>query len=277
MTNMIGRGPAVEARAWETSRHSRRRRVGRDEAVALGSLYRTLAGVFSFPDACLVANVRREVVGAVLAHKRQFLPAGLAAPLRALGTAWRSASFDELAYEHSRLFLGSAPVALREGGYGDGMRYAGQPMDLADINGFYIAFGFGPPAEAASPPDHLGTELEFMSLLYLKTAYALDRRKQEQAQITREAMGKFLQDHLGRWVGAFRAAVVDADAVPAYRAAAALLVRAVELEMARLGVKPIPAGRGTASDPVGLDDLKCPLAAQMAEPATASDAQGEIT
>lgn len=145
------------------------------------------------------------------------------------------------------------------------MRFAGQPLDLADLNGFYLAFGFGPPATAACPPDHLGTELEFMSLLHVKIAYAMQRKQREQVQVTRAAMGHFLEDHLGRWVDAFRVALQDADAAPAYLSLARLLSRAVELDAHRLGVTPLQAGHGTAADPVGLESLTCPLAEQARE------------
>jgi TorA maturation chaperone TorD len=246
--------------ALETSRRGRGRRLTSDEALAFSELYRLLAAVFSYPDESLIRGVRSGLTSAEQSRKRDNLPISLAGPLRRLRAAWQAPTVEELALEYSRLFLGSALVPLREGGYGDGMRFAGQPVDLADLNGFYLAFGLGPPAAAASPPDHLGTELEFMSLLFLKLAYALERRMNEQAEITREAMGKFLEDHLGRWVPPLSAALVEAGASPAYRAAADLLVSALALETARLGVKPVLAGAGTSLDPVGLDEFKCPLA-----------------
>ena len=53
-------------------------------------------------------------------------------------------------------------------------------------------------------PDHLASELEFMYALAVKEAYAEANNMPEQAEICADAQGKFVQDHLGRWIGAFR-------------------------------------------------------------------------
>lgn len=249
--------------------------LSRGEAVACASLYRMLALAFSYPEQGLVEQVRSDIGAGLLARREGALSPRLAGPLRSLSRTWRDVSLDGLCSEHSRLFLGSALVALREGGYGDGLRFAGQPVDLADLNGFYLAFGFGPPPTAASPPDYLGTELEFMSLLHLKIAYAMQRRQTEQMQITRAAMARFLEDHLGRWVGALHMALQEAGAAPAYLALARLLSRAVEVDAHRLGVAPSQASHGTAADPVGLDALACPLAEQAQRNVDAVTQAGE--
>ena len=49
-----------------------------------------------------------------------------------------------LSIEHSRLFLGAGLVPLTEGGFGDGMRFAGQPVDIAD-DALRLASAFPPP------------------------------------------------------------------------------------------------------------------------------------
>jgi TorA maturation chaperone TorD len=203
---------------------------------------------------------RREIGDLVHALDRALLPPELGSALGSVRRIWRGISAEDLASEHSRLFLGGGLVPLREGGYGDGLRFAGQPVDIADLSGFYQAFGFGPPPVAANPPDHLGTELEFMSLLHLKTAFALQRRRSEQVRITQAAMAHFVEDHLGRWTEAFEAALHGASAAPAYSSLAGLLRRAIVVECGRLGVRPAPAGRGTAADPMQSDTLICPLA-----------------
>ena len=243
--------------------------------MACAGLYRMLALAFSYPEPGHVEKVRRDIGAALVTPGARLLSPRLAGPLRHAALAWRSTSLDELRDEHSRLFLGSGPVALREGGYSDGMRFAGQPVDLADVNGFYLAFGFGPPATAASPPDHLGTELEFMSLLHLKVAYAMQRKQREQVHITRAAMGHFVEDHLGRWVGAFRLSLQDAGAGPAYLCLARLMTCAVDIDARRLGVTPLRAKYGAAADPVGLDTLTCPLAEQAQGNVDATPHTGE--
>lgn len=230
------------------------------QSLAAADLYRLLSLGFSYPEGDLVPSMRRALGALVALGEQGLLPAMLIPLLRAAQRAWLATARSGLDEEYSRLFLGSGPVSLREGGYGGGLRFAGQPFDIADLGGFYLAFGFGPPPTAASPPDHLGTELEYLSLLNLKTALAERRARREEARITRLAMGHFLADHLGRWVDGFDAAMREADAAPAYRTLSTLLRRTIEQDCRRLGVMPVAQSRGNAADPVGGDILECPLA-----------------
>jgi TorA maturation chaperone TorD len=78
-----------------------------------------------------------------------------------------------------------------------------QSQELADIAGFYRAFGFRVGASVRERPDHLATELEFMYLLTLKEAASVQQNLKEQVEICRSAQGKFLQDHLARWIHPF--------------------------------------------------------------------------
>lgn len=83
-----------------------------------------------------------------------------------------------------------------------------QSQELADIAGFYQAFGFRLGEVQRERPDHLSVELEFMYLLALKEALALENGSQEQAEICRQAQRHFLRDHLGRWIAAFNASLL---------------------------------------------------------------------
>ena len=78
-----------------------------------------------------------------------------------------------------------------------------QSQELADIAGFYQAFGFQTGGAVRERPDHLATELEFMYLLALKEAYAVVNSMPQQAEICVDAERKFTQDHLGRWIRSF--------------------------------------------------------------------------
>jgi TorA maturation chaperone TorD len=237
-----------------------RREQERERVLAAAALYRVIALGFSYPEPMLINSVRQATVDLVRAVGRGAVSPVLASALPALLRAWRATTAETLAAEHSRLFLGAGIVPLREGGYGDGMRFAGQPVDIADLNGFYLAFGFGPVPSAPNPPDHLGTELEYLSLLHLKKAYALQRSRLSQAKIVEHAMARFLEDHLGRWVAAVEAALRDASGAAPYVLLAKLMERAVAADCARLGVRPTAAGIGNAIDPLQSDTLRCPLA-----------------
>ena len=233
--------------------------AARERALASAALYRMLALAFSNPEPGLLRSIIRECGGLKIALARGALPAHFARSLKDVDREWRAVTIEQLTAEYSRLFLGAGLVPLREGGFGDGMRFAGQPVDIADISGFYLAFGFVLPDSAANPPDHLGAELEFMSLLHLKLALALQRGRPEHARVTRSAMAAFLQDHLGRWAEPFAAALAERGAAPAYRATGRLLACAVAADCASLSVKPAKATAGAGGDPVGGDQLVCPF------------------
>ncbi len=232
----------------------------REALRAAAALYRMIAQAFSNPQAGSLEAARCTALDLIDAALRGLLPSTLLPHLRALLRAWQAVSTEELTAEYSRLFLGSGLVPLREGGYGDGMRFAGQPVDIADLNGFYLAFGFELPRAARNPPDHLGTEVEFVSLLYLKKVLALERGRLRESRIVDHALGRFLEDHLGRWVAAFQTALGEANAIAPYALPAKFLRAAVAADCIRLRVKPVAAGPGNAHDPVGDETLVCPWA-----------------
>jgi TorA maturation chaperone TorD len=117
-------------------------------------------------------------------------------------------------------------------------------FELADVAGFYRAFGVE-PTPGTERPDHVSVELEFMQLLAAKEAVALaDEGDGEHAALCRDAARAFLRDHLGRWAGGFAAALEAGSEEPFYRAAARLLAGFVAAEVARLdagGEAPPPA------------------------------------
>ncbi len=85
---------------------------------------------------------------------------------------------------------------------------AGVTPRLADIAGFYSAFGF---AVHDDRPDHIVAELEFMSLLLIAEADARSSDRADQAEIAADAARVFLRDHLGTWVTAWAARVGEID------------------------------------------------------------------
>lgn len=78
-----------------------------------------------------------------------------------------------------------------------------QASELADLAGFYEAFGLRMTDGAAERVDHAGVECEFMSVLAARQAYALECSSDEALKVLREAQQRFLTDHLGRWFPAF--------------------------------------------------------------------------
>jgi len=164
-----------------------------DTAVRRSQIYKFLADAFLYPsenwleDLPLLADIARDLNFGVwdLGFGIWELPA--------------------LQSEHRRVF-GLAGSLCYETEYGLPHEFR-QSQELADIAGFYRAFGFNVGGKVRERPDHLAVELEFMCLLALKEAYAAQNRIVEHAEVSADAQRKFIEDHLGRWIDLFAQSV----------------------------------------------------------------------
>lgn len=180
--------------------------------------------------------------------------------LAAARAAWRKVEPGGLACEYMRLFSGTGPCPPHETCYGDARRLGGPESELADISGFYAAFGIEPTGPLPDLPDHLAAELEFLSSLLIKDAYALVNGWEQRQRVTREAARAFCEQHLGRWVSAFREAVEAANTPAPYRETARAIESLVRDECARLTANPLPVhGRAPAGSP---EPFTCPHATE---------------
>ena len=114
---------------------------------------------------------------------------------------------------------------------------------MADIAGFYRAFGVGPSDDLPERPDHLSLELEFVAFLIAKDRCAADAERRE---VCRGAQRRFVREHLCWWAPAFaRALQSQCDRVLGgpgsrsefYPALARALAALVAAERAILGVE----------------------------------------
>lgn len=106
---------------------------------------------------------------------------------------------DGLRSDYLRCFdVGSARVPMYETEYGR-MRGLSKGKDLADVLGFYQAFGFSLSEDQGGElPDHLAVELEFYALMLYKQSCLEDDRTG--SEIVEDARRKFLEEHLGGFV-----------------------------------------------------------------------------
>jgi TorA maturation chaperone TorD len=104
--------------------------------------------------------------------------------------------------------------------------------EMADIAGFYKAFGVVPDGER---PDYISAELEFMKLLTMKEAKALINNETENAKTCLSAQKKFLDSHLGRWV---KALSETTDPLKFYSHLCSLLNKWIDAECRHLSVIP---------------------------------------
>lgn len=154
---------------------------------------------------------------------------------RRLAAAAAAADPEELAGEHEALFGSAGACPPYEADYeADPFRRTRQ---LADVAGFYRAFGAEAGGPAGERPDHAGCELEFLAFLALRRADCLERGDPEGARACAEAEGAFLRDHAGRWLPSFFRDLARAAGGPFHRALAEAGARQVAADLARWGME----------------------------------------
>jgi len=148
--------------------------------------------------------------------------------------AWQQ-RYDDL-FGHA--VRGACPAFEMEYGRNEIIR---QASDLADLAGFYRAFGMEIASHAIGRPDHISAECEFMSALSLKEAYAYEQGETDQAEICLDAQRTFLRDHLARWLPAFVHHLEQANASRLFGAVARFAVAFVKAECNRFDIHAGPA------------------------------------
>lgn len=202
------------------------------------AFYEMLARAFAYPDDESVAELGLRVEEAA---EQEWIDAmGLRTPLGDFADVLRGVNTQELAGDHNRLFSGQTSCSAHETEFE--VDTFVKARRLADISGFYRAFGLKVTADNPELPDFISTELEFMGFLIRKQAYAVASRMEEERDVCADAQAQFLQDHLGRWMDVFRSAVVEAsgEEAPFYPVAAHLCAEFIGAEVGRSGVQPRP-------------------------------------
>jgi TorA maturation chaperone TorD len=213
-----------------------------DAALARAVVYRALSIVFLPPTDARLAFVGARHGFPILAaalHGRDALREAAAAL-----TALPRAAIDAADAAFWRLFghttRGQVCPCETEYGRDDGFH---QPQQLADISGYYLAFGLRFGAVADVRADHIACECEFMDFLSRKEAWlagheARNEQQDESLTLTREAGRTFLRDHLASFGCAFGARVASEDPGGFYGAFGRLLLVFLQSECRRVGVRP---------------------------------------
>ena len=118
--------------------------------------------------------------------------------LQELSNRAREQGLEGLLREHARLFVGAGMCRANEVDY-EPLSFS-MTEKLADVAGFYEAWGYEITPGVGQRGDFAGIELEFTGLLLLKQAYAEENGWQEQAEIAAEAAGKFITAHVTNWM-----------------------------------------------------------------------------
>lgn len=173
-------------------------------AVNFAQVYRYLADVFLYPQENWLGDI--PYLNGIL--KKFGLPAA--------ELDYSNWDVPSLQTQHRQVF-GLTGSLCYESEYGLPHEFR-QSQELADIAGFYRAFGFKSGGRFHERPDHLAVELEFMYVLCLKEAYALSTCRLEEAQICVDAQRNFLNDHLATWIGLFAQALDKSNFVAPHQA-----------------------------------------------------------
>ena len=182
-----------------------------DTALARAFLFRHLAKAYEDPERDGWQWLSRPETKSAFWSAVQALapaaPASFACAAAELANRFIPVAFDAFHFSYVTCFghtvRGDCPMNEIE--YGDiKADPLFQPHRLADLGAFYTAFGLEMTPDAAQRQDHISIELEFMSVLAAKEAYALEHQfDEEQLALVRAAQKKFLREHLGRWTPAF--------------------------------------------------------------------------
>jgi TorA maturation chaperone TorD len=189
------------------------------------SRWRLLSLFFQLP----TPETRRE-----LRHLSSSTPQDLAA----LAGEWASVSQKLAAAEFHRV-LGAGGIPAVESSY-DPNALAGRGPLLADIAGFHEAFAYRPDRPPAEVPDHIAVQLDFLSYLAFKAAFALHEGQEENAGIAAGAYRNFMEQHVATWVSAFREKLERSGSAFFIRAAACIEIPDVKAKKPR-GVLPVLA------------------------------------
>lgn len=162
---------------------------------------------------------------------------------------------EDVGAEYDRVFglAGSRACSPCGTEYGPTNEPFFRAQQLADVAGFYAAFGVAGGRARPERPDHIALELEFMAHLLLKQRLA----DGERAAVCADAARAFFRDHLAAWVPSFAASLERRAGDGFYAEIARALAAFVPAERARFDIKaPRKAMRPAPTEPPE-EDVGC--------------------
>lgn len=239
-------------------------------AEARASIYRLLSHALVYPDATVVGALLDDDLPLAEAAS-DLLGEDVATPLLAIGHRMAHRDPEEIARQYERVFTHGVSVDWPP--YETAYTSKGifqQANDLADIAGFYAAYGVRLSEEAHERPDHIGVELEFMHLLTFKEAYALQHHGEARADECRADQRRFFEEHLGRWGTEFAVRLARGNSGTLYADVADLCAALLAAEKRALEVDPTPVDGTVDTGPPpsagGVDVEDAPCGVPVADP-----------
>jgi TorA maturation chaperone TorD len=203
-----------------------------DALAARADFCRLLAACFYQPGPELAEE---KVFDAMLAAAAVIEPR-LAAAVHRLGAAFTGDDPESLLVDYTRLFIG--PVGTLAQPYGAVWleRRPGLMQDSTQaVTALYEQGGFEIAEDFRDLPDHVAAELEFLYLLLFRRAEALRNDDSDAGGRCVDLQRRLLDEHLGRWVPPFAAAMGSGAETAFYRELAGLTDAFVRSELAAAG------------------------------------------
>jgi TorA maturation chaperone TorD len=142
-------------------------------------------------------------------------------------------------YEATFGLLVSAACPPYETEYINGKFDFQRSNNLADVTGYYQAFGLTGSRAHPERQDHIALELEFVAFLLGMERQAADgdrAQREKRLSVCREAQSRFLREHLAWWVPAFAKLLCHQDRNGFYSAVGTFLAALIPAERALLNV-----------------------------------------
>lgn len=228
--------------------------ITKENALVKADIYRFLSLSFTFPDKDMIESLRALAID--IEEPVSLLPYDIKDEFISLKKTLKGLDIEDLKPEHTELFLTRMICPPYETSYG--RRNFNKPNIIADISGFYRAFGFSLSENANVMHDNISVELEFMGLLALKEAYAIEKGMEESLDICLSAENKFLSEHLGAWTGLFCKNLGNRTTKDYYRALSVLTERFMEYELRSQGI--VIDIEGIRELPKEDETMTCPMA-----------------
>ena len=198
-----------------------------DQEIARENLCRLLAACYYQPGP---EFAEEKVFDSMLDAAARIHPE-LAADARRLGEDYAAEGHDSLLLDYTRLFLGPNHIIAKP--YGSVWLEGGNTVmgeSTMAVQELYHEGGFDMSEEFREVPDHIAVELEFLYLLIYRENEAYRNGQPEVLQAKAALRKRLIDEHLGRWVGPFTAAVRAGAQSGYYRRLAELTGRFIDME-----------------------------------------------
>lgn len=199
-----------------------------DEGIARENLCRLLSACYYQPGP---EFAEEKVFDSMLDAATRIHP-DLGSGARHLGEEFAAEEPESLLLDYTRLFLGPTHIIAKPYGsvWLEGEKTVMGDSTMAVVE-LYREGGFDIAETFRELPDHVAAELEFLYLLIYRENDAHRNGKPEAFDATFSLRKRFLDEHLGCWIGPFTAAVRTGAQSAFYRELAELTERFVKMEL----------------------------------------------